>query len=832
MTGLFKADRRGKRLAAVILTAVMLLSLTGCAPKIPQLKDLFARYSGPMTEEQMKEEGIYGLSVKDFQRNWGEEYSFVDKRMHWTENGKYLRVVFEGDDHQDLKAVEASVSATMYATVTEFVAGTVPLITPEEDQWERRSGDKIFFSMDWLSDEQAAQIKVGTELKIEYDGLLMESYPMQIHQPYSVEIVGFHEVEAKAAEEPETEPASTEGGNNDPESGESGTGEESSQALEPATAQGGGPYIVEIRNDRASYMLPATEFILKEGIYIYFFPSICMDDLDVVLSTGETIPFKDAVDQGFDVITQLTKQGLDYGIGVSEEDEEKRESDPVDSALTEAILSCNGTGDPDVIRLEAHQPLARIRQDDGSTDWYLTYLYREYELEEDGRPRLHYENRSAMAVTITDNGAEVLTAVEDLTGGNHAQRLKEVFPEALNARVWEFDEIEPNGVYRLERKLEKLTGQAPDPKDMDEEFWSIRRSFALKLFQETAREKPDQNLLVAPLSVQLALAMAANGAKGETLRQMEDVICGGRSIHELNPWFCDYQNRLNQMIYGKLNISNSIWVRQDRAQEIKKDYLHRLAGCFDAQMNSGAFDSAMAKRINDWVRESTDGMIPEMVQDLNPDDALLLFNALTFDAKWVHPFMNYGTSKEAFTALDGTQQEAEILKSHETDSYLKGDHVRGFLKDYEGWRFAFAVLLPDKGMDLYEYIDSLTPESLEWLLHPHEGEVAVSMPKFSADSEMELNQALTNMGMPLAFEAGANFGGMVENAGDLFIDRVLHKTFIEVTETGTRAAAATEVAMEDSLPENSVTVDRPFIYMIVDMEQMVPVFMGIETTLE
>ena len=448
----------GKRIMAAVLLTAMILSLTACGTKIPGLEDIVKKYSGQITEEQMKEAGIYGKRKIDLQRAWGEEYSFLDGErscVTWKSGGKWVAIEFEGD-----KAVSGSLSCTMSATVTE-IDGDLAYICPDEGSWERSSGDKIFFSMSWFGGEQAAQVKVGTELKIEYDGILMESYPLQIHEPYFVEIVGWHET-ASAAEEPEpassdaAEPEPAPSASGEPEPAESSKGE-NSQAQEPSTAPGGEAYIVAIKNDRASYVLPATEFILKEGIYVYYFPSICMDDLDVVLSTGETISFKDAVDRGFDVITQLTKQGLDYCIDVDREDEEKRESDPVDSRLTEAILSCNGTGDPEVIRLEVHQPLARIRQDDGSTDWYLTYLYREYELKEDGLPRLHYENRSAMRVRLTDDAADsgrkILTEVEDLTGADFEQKVRETFPKAVanmaNARF--FGDYEPSGYYLLEQ---------------------------------------------------------------------------------------------------------------------------------------------------------------------------------------------------------------------------------------------------------------------------------------------------------------------------------------------------------------------------------------------
>lgn len=829
-----KVFRYKYRVTAILLAAAMALSLAACGPDVMKPEDLVSKYSGPLYEKELTEAGLYGLSRKELCKAWGEEYSFNDDRMHWRSGDKWVTVFFEGDtedaaDRGEDRAVSAVVSVTMVATVISFIADTVPLISPGTREDRRSAGQEIIFSMDWLTKEQQAELQVGTELKIEYDGLLMETAPMQMHPPYSVEITGYHVVETSIEEMEQTTENAAQATK---ESGEQ-TLEDSGQtaadqtAEAPALTPDGKPAAVEIIEHGSGSGDEVLEEFYREGIFHYLFLNPRIDSLEVRLSNGEVIPFADAVEQGYEVITQLTKQGIPYYIDVEPDDEAKRGEDPVDSRLTEAVLSENGTGEPDVIRLEVHRPAWRMVREDGAVDWYLNYLYREYEQTEDGGARLSYENRSAMTVTLTDDAADgskkVIAAVEDHTGEDFAKKMQE------DTRGWYFGDREPEGYYLIEKQLEKLTGTPAVNEHPEEEFAGIRRSFALDLFQRAVKEKPGENVLVAPLSVQLALAMTANGAKGETLRQMEDVICGGRSVYEMDPLFGSYLFAMNHSAGGKLTAANSLWVREDRASGIKKDYLHRLAGNFDAGVNAEPFDDATVKKINDWVNETTDGMIPEIVQGLDPDDVLLLINTLTFDAEWHSPFIDSGLKKDAFTALDGTKQTADMMYCKENDSYLHGDNVQGFCKYYSDWEYSFAVLMPEEGTDLYDFIATLTPESLDRMLHPQMGEMSIRMPKFSAEAELSLNGILADMGMPAAFEAGG-FGGITDETS-LQIDEVLHKTFIEVTETGTRAGAATEVAVTESEPDIELMVDRPFVYAILDAD-MVPVFIGTVTTME
>ncbi|MBR7084788.1 MAG: proteinase inhibitor I4 serpin, partial [Oscillospiraceae bacterium] len=185
----------------------------------------------------------------------------------------------------------------------------------------------------------------------------------------------------------------------------------------------------------------------------------------------------------------------------------------------------------------------------------------------------------------------------------------------------------------------------------------------------------------------------------------------------------------------------------------------------------------------------------------------------------------------------GTVQKVQMMYSNNEYYYLEDAHATGFYKYYRGGDYAFAALLPEEGLSVDDYISGLTAESLqETLSNPVSIETHTVLPKFSYDYEITLNEALKEMGMPEAFTGAANFSKMTVS-DDLYIGRVFHKTHIDVDEEGTKAAAVTVVEMNDGCamkePEyKTVTLDRPFVYMIVDRKTNLPVFMGAIKTLE
>ena len=351
------------------------------------------------------------------------------------------------------------------------------------------------------------------------------------------------------------------------------------------------------------------------------------------------------------------------------------------------------------------------------------------------------------------------------------------------------------------------------------------KDFAVNLFREAVKE--GENTLVSPLSVLTALAMAANGAEGDTLTQMETTLGGTRE--NLNDWLGGFKDD------DQLKQANGIWLKSDQKFDPNDDFLTTVQMVYDAVLNEAPFDETTRDEINGWVREETDGMIDGIVDEIPEEAIMYLINALSFEAAWVNPYEEHQVQAGVFTTEDGRELDVEMMYGTAYD-YLRTANATGFRQWYENEEYAFVALLPNEGVTVAELVDSLTGEELSRLLEkPEEDVVQTAIPKFEAESDYELSEVLTNMGMDKVFDdALANFSGLgtYENR-NIYINRVLHKTSIQVAEQGTKAGAATAVeiayatgAFGPAEEPTTVYLDRPFVYMIVERDSGIPLFMG------
>ena len=360
--------------------------------------------------------------------------------------------------------------------------------------------------------------------------------------------------------------------------------------------------------------------------------------------------------------------------------------------------------------------------------------------------------------------------------------------------------------------------------------------FALRLFR--ASEKSGENTLISPLSVLCALSMTANGAEEETLREMEAVL--GMTKEELNLYLYSYVKSLPQDEKYKLSLANSIWFTEDESFSVNRDFLQTVADYYGADIYKAPFNNQTLRDINNWVKQKTDGMIPKVLDEISPETVMCLINALAFDAEWSDMYCELQVQDGKFTREDGVKQDAEFMYSSES-TYLEDDNATGFIKYYKRGKYAFVALLPKENVSVSEYIATLDGESLHKLLsNPQRAEVNAAIPKFESEYDVEMSNILKSMGMTAAFdENNADFGRLGSStAGNIYISRVLHKTYISVAEQGTKAGAATVVEMNDGgapgEPEvpKQVYLDRPFVYMLIDCENNIPFFIGTMTDIE
>lgn len=358
-------------------------------------------------------------------------------------------------------------------------------------------------------------------------------------------------------------------------------------------------------------------------------------------------------------------------------------------------------------------------------------------------------------------------------------------------------------------------------------------AFGLELLRDT-RAAQEGSVLLSPLSVALALSMAANGAEGETLAQFETLLSGGSGLDVLNAR-CTQLMEEYQSLDGstQCSIANSIWVDPDG--QIQEDFIGKCAGIFDAQVFQGDLSApGIVRDLNGWVSKHTNKMIPTIISEpFAENTASLLVNALYLKNTWASKFDPNNTYAREFTHTGGDTESMDFLnKGSCTLPYLQGDGVQGVVLPYDDGRLGFFALLPDGDLD--SWLAGLEGRELSELLARREDTrfLCLALPKFEAEWKGELKDILSALGLEDAFVSGvADFSRLGDNPEGYHLSQVIHAAKIKVNEKGTEAAAATSAAGsgESSAPlEDGITLvfDRPFLYGIVDLETGIPLFLG------
>jgi serpin B len=389
----------------------------------------------------------------------------------------------------------------------------------------------------------------------------------------------------------------------------------------------------------------------------------------------------------------------------------------------------------------------------------------------------------------------------------------------------------------LQSSMERIGAPDVDESNL-EELSQANAAFALELYQ--VLRKDHENLFYSPYSISVALALAYAGARGETAQQMADAMHYTLSQERLHAAF----NALDQALASRgegamgkdgqafqLHVANAIWGQQDYS--FLDAYLDVLALNYGAGLRLVDFVKAPEEArvtINDWVSEQTENKIDDLIPAgaIDALTRLVLTNAIYFNAAWAKPFDEKQTEDGSFRLLDGSQVTVPMMKQVESLGYAMGKGYQAVELPYDGNELSMVILVPDEGQ-FGAFEDALDAGRLEAIVQDlRYVQVALSMPKFEIESSLSLADALTAMGMPDAFSGNADFSGMTGNH-DLTISDVVHKAFVSVDESGTEAAAATAVIMKlTAMPAEplTVTIDRPFIFAIRDIQTGSLLFVG------
>ena len=367
----------------------------------------------------------------------------------------------------------------------------------------------------------------------------------------------------------------------------------------------------------------------------------------------------------------------------------------------------------------------------------------------------------------------------------------------------------------------------------DEALGSLR-AFSMELFRQSTAAG-EENTLVSPMSVLLALALTANGASGDTLKEFETLLGREGLTLEQIDLACKALTEQYEDTSGStvLRIANSIWY--DEGFKAEKAFLQADADYFGAPAFQKSFrDSGTVDEVNAWIEEATGGLIPKMLDQINSNSVLFLINALYLKATWQAQFDPNDNYDGDFAREDGTVAPATFMtKGISEEQYIDTGKETGVVLPYDDGKLAFLAVLPEEGTSVSDYAASLEGDSIGTLIAAAKNtSVLLGLPKFKAECGLTLNDTLKAMGLVTGFDPDqADFSAMgTLSQGNIYIGAVLHRTVLEVSEKGTEAAAATIVDMcGTAMPMDYVTLrfDRPFVYAVVDLETRLPIFIGV-----
>ncbi|MCI0690951.1 serpin family protein [candidate division KSB1 bacterium] len=392
----------------------------------------------------------------------------------------------------------------------------------------------------------------------------------------------------------------------------------------------------------------------------------------------------------------------------------------------------------------------------------------------------------------------------------------------------------PRGGFAASTLSKSSQAQKKSIAPADSKLIAANTQFGFKLFDQLAKQDAGKNIFVSPSSVAFALAMIYNGASGETQQAMAKALeVNGMSLQELNRANAALQAMLaSSDPKVQLNVANSLWAR--KGVTFKPEFIKRNQEFFAAEVSDLDFALPSAPTtLNDWVSQKTNGKIDKIVETIPSDAILYLINAIYFKGNWAQQFDKSKTKTDRFTLLNGAKKQHPMMSQTGRYRYLENDEFQAIGLPYGAGSMSMYVFLPGKNSDLNKFMADLNAAKWEsWMSQLRSQEGNITLPRFKLEYEVVLNNALKSLGMESAFDPQrANFREMcaASPSANVFIGEVKHKTFVEVNEEGTEAAAVTSGGMRATafIPPFNMVVDRPFFCTIRDNQTGTVLFMGL-----
>jgi serine protease inhibitor len=359
--------------------------------------------------------------------------------------------------------------------------------------------------------------------------------------------------------------------------------------------------------------------------------------------------------------------------------------------------------------------------------------------------------------------------------------------------------------------------------------------FAFDLLKQIVKEQPDKNIFISPFSVSTALQMVGNGAAGKTKTEMQHVLkTDGLEPMELNAACKSLNQSLNSQSDAILNLANGIWYQKEL--HLKPGFISHNKYFFGAELAGVDFESPKsAQTINDWAEKKTRGKINDMFQfPFPPLMRVILANAIYFKGKWREPFDKGQTKPRPFHLPGDESKQTPMMQQHRHFSYRETDGFQAVRLGYSGRYLDMILFLPKTNSSPQKLLAELSTASWQddVLSQFEDREGTLVFPKFKVNYDVELNQPLESLGMKRVFDPrAADFSAMTDEP--LFVSEVKQKSFVEVNEEGTEAAAVTGISVTAvgamPVPQEpfEMFVDRPFFFVIVDERTQSILFMGV-----
>jgi serine protease inhibitor len=368
-----------------------------------------------------------------------------------------------------------------------------------------------------------------------------------------------------------------------------------------------------------------------------------------------------------------------------------------------------------------------------------------------------------------------------------------------------------------------LPGVRPSPANI-EPGTETDLNFGLGMFNSMCDKAKNSNVVFSPSSAYTILALATHGAAGATQQELLKALHAGPDLDDKIASI--YTNLKTQKPSVTLTTANGIFV--DKRFPVLPEYIKFAKERYRADVENDDFKGPIVQKVNAWCSKNTQGKIPKIMQSAPAGASVVLINALYFKGSWQFPFAEDRTKPGTFHASTGDVQVPMMHSGPSTTPFMNGRNFQAVKLPYKSWQVAMYVFLPSEQTTLKELREEMTPENWKlWMPKFEDNLVNLTMPKFKLATSTQLNDALESQGVSLAFQEEANFSRM--SKVHLHITNVIQKTYIDVNEKGTEAAAATEVEMsKDMMPEQiqKVVLDRPFLFALVDNHTNQMLFLG------